>query len=197
MAPPMLPIFRSAGQLAVLAELFTGREPERSIGELAQRTGVPQATVSREVTRLVEAGLLADRDVGRTRLVHARVESPIHAELTALLVKVAGPLAVLGELLADVPGIEQAYVYGSWARRHHGEAGDEPADIDVLLVAEGADPLDTARRARAAADAATERLGRDVTISVLTPSEWASGQSGSVRSVRESPLVPIDVEHRR
>jgi hypothetical protein len=45
-APPLLPIFRSAAQLAVLAELFTGSARELSIGELARRTGVPQATVS-------------------------------------------------------------------------------------------------------------------------------------------------------
>jgi hypothetical protein len=157
---------------------------------------VPQATVSREVARLVEAGILAGRDVGRTRLVRPRVESPIHGELEALLIKVAGPPAVLGEVLADIPGIDQAYIYGSWARRHRGEAGDEPADIDVLLVADGPDPLDTARRARTAADTAVGRLGRDVTISVLTSAEWADGQGGFVRAVRESPLVPIEIGRR-
>lgn len=188
-APPLLPIFRSAAQLAVLTELFTGAAPEHSIGDLARRTGVPQATVSREVARLVEAGLLADREVGRTRLVRARVESPIHTELTALLLKVAGPPVVLAELLADVPGVHDAYVYGSWARRHLGEPGDEPADIDVLVIGDAS----AVRPAREAADAATERLGRDVTVSVLSPEEWAGGTSGFVRAVRESPLVRISL----
>ena len=195
-APPLLPIFRSAAQLSVLTELFTGRAPELSIGDLAQRTGVPQATVSREVARLVAAGILTGRDVGRTRLVRPRVESPIHTELEALLMKVAGPPAVLGEVLTDVPGVAEAYIYGSWARRRRGEVGDEPADIDVLLVADGPDPLDTARRARSAADLATERLGRDVTVSVLTPAEWSDGEGGFVRTVRESPLVPIEIGRR-
>lgn len=189
-APPLLPIFRSAAQLAVLTELFTGAAAEHSIGELARRTGVPQATVSREVARLVDAGLLADREVGRTRLVRTRVESPIHAELTALLLKVAGPPVVLAELLADVPGVHEAFVHGSWARRHLGEPGDEPADIDVLVIGDAA----TVRPARAAADAATERLGRDVTVSVLTPEEWAAGTSGLVRAVRESPLVRVPID---
>jgi predicted nucleotidyltransferase len=195
-APPLLPIFRSAAQLAVLAELFTGSARELSIGELARRTGVPQATVSREVARLVGAGILADRDVGRTRLVSARAESPIHAELTALLLKVAGPPAVLRELLTDVAGVREAYIYGSWARRQHGEPGDEPADIDVLVVADDGpddDRAATVRRVRAVADEATDRLGRDVTVSVLTPLEWTEGRGGFVRSVRDSPLVPLDL----
>lgn len=188
-APPLLPIFRSAAQLALLTELFTGAAPERSIGELAARADVPQATVSREVARLVAAGLLSDREVGRTRLVRARSESPIHAELSALLLKVAGPPVVLAELLAEVPGVREAFVYGSWARRRLGEPGDEPADIDVLVVG---DPS-AVRGARDAADAATARLGRDVSVSVLSPQEWAHGTSGFVRAVRESPRVPIDV----
>jgi predicted nucleotidyltransferase len=195
--PPLLPIFRSAAQLAVLAELFTGSARELAIGELARRTGVPQATVSREVARLVAAGILADREIGRTRLVSARADSPIHAELSALLVKVAGPPAVVSELLTGVPGVREAYIYGSWARRQHGEPGDEPADIDVLVVADD-DPAQedhaaTVRRVRAVADEATDRLGRDVTVSVLTPAEWAEGRGGFVRSVRDSPLVPLDL----
>lgn len=191
--PPLLPIFRSAAQLRVLAELFTGPEPELSIGDLARRTGVPQATVSREVSRLVDAGILGDREVGRTRLVRARTESPIHGELRALLIKVAGAPTVLSELLSTVPGVREAYIYGSWARRHLGEPGDEPADIDVLLVADADDRIAAVRHARTAADEATERLGRDVTISTLTPAEWAGASSGFVRSVRTSPLVPLDL----
>ena len=190
-APPLLPIFRSAAQLAVLTELFTGAVRELSIGELARRTGTPQATVSREVDRLVAAGLLTDRPIGRTRLVSARAASPIHDELAALLTKVAGPPAVLRELLAGVPGIREAYIYGSWARRFHGEPGDEPVDIDVLVVVES-DRADV-RAIRTATDEATQRLGRDVTATVLTPQEWTDGGSGFLRTVRDSPLVPIEV----
>jgi DNA-binding transcriptional ArsR family regulator len=190
-APPLLPIFRSAAQLRVLAELFTGRAPELSVGDLARRTGVPQATVSREVARLAAAGLVEDREVGRSRLVRARAASPVHGELTALLTKVAGPPAVLGDLLRGVPGVREGYIYGSWARRWHGEPGDEPADIDVLVVSD-AGP-DAVRAARTAADAAGERLGRDVTVTVLDPREWAEGISGFLTAVRGSPRVALDL----
>jgi DNA-binding transcriptional ArsR family regulator len=189
--PPLLPIFRSSAQLAVLAELFTGPEPELSVGELARRADVPQATVSREVARLVAAGILADREIGRTRLVRAATESPIHKELAALLLKVAGPPAVLGELLAGHPDVEEAYIYGSWARRHRGEPGDEPADIDVVVVSTGG--ADAVRRLRGVADEATERLGRDVTVSVLSPQEWERPGSGFVSTMRGSALVPVTV----
>lgn len=33
-----------------------------------------------------------------------------------------------------MPGIESAYIYGSWARRYAGEPGGQPQDIDVTVL---------------------------------------------------------------
>ncbi len=60
-----------------------------------------------------------------------------------------GPVAVLGELLASVPGVAEAYVYGSWAARYRGQAGDVPRDVDVLVIGD-ADEDDLYEAARAA-----------------------------------------------
>ena len=45
------------------------------------------------------------------------------APLRQLVTIALGPAAVLARGLADVPGIEAAFVFGSWARRALGEAG--------------------------------------------------------------------------
>jgi hypothetical protein len=50
----------------------------------------------------------------------------------ALLALIHGPTALLGHLLADLPGVEQASVYGSWAARYLGEAGPIPVASGML-----------------------------------------------------------------
>jgi hypothetical protein len=46
----------------------------------------------------------------------------------------SGPQYVIGQQLAEVDGISEAFVYGSWAARFHGEPGALPNDIDALIV---------------------------------------------------------------
>ena len=48
---------------------------EFTITELARRLSVPQSTVSGEVRRLTDAGILAARAVGRARLVRANASA--------------------------------------------------------------------------------------------------------------------------
>lgn len=121
-----MPLFRSEHQLHLLGELFIYASDARSVSELSDVTGIPQATISREVARLEEAGLLRSSRRGRLRLVEADDRLPYHHELRALLLKTIGPVAVLAHKLAEVAGIDQALIFGSWAARYHGEPGPAP-----------------------------------------------------------------------
>jgi DNA-binding transcriptional ArsR family regulator len=183
--PALLPIFRSRNQLRLLGYLFVHAETGISIAELERRTGIPQQTISREVDRLAEAGLLSVRSSGR-RLVASNTGSPYFAELQALLLKAAGPAVLLSDALADVPGIREGHVFGSWARRYHGEPGLSPADVDVVVVGD-ADPD--------AVDAVCievgRRLGLEVNAVVLSDAEWEGRASGFLRQLREGPLVQV------
>jgi predicted nucleotidyltransferase len=157
-----------------------------SIAELERRTGIPQQTISREVERLSKAGLLAVRSVGRTKLVEANADSPYFTELRGLLLKASGPAVVLGDRLAGVSGITDAYVFGSWARRYEGEVGAPPADVDVLIVGD-ADP----DAVEAACVEAGRQLGLEVNPVVLSEEEWRRSRSGFVRQVRSGSLVRL------
>jgi DNA-binding IclR family transcriptional regulator len=46
-----------------------------SVTDLAGRAGLAYSTAHREVARLREAGILAERSVGRTRLIRANLGS--------------------------------------------------------------------------------------------------------------------------
>ncbi len=188
-APPRLaPIFRSDTQLQILGATYL--EPERrfSIRELVKRSGRPQPTVAREVDRLAEAGLLGTELRSGRRSVWASTTSPIFDELHSILLKTLGPKTVLETQLRGLPGVDRALIYGSWARRYHGDPGPLPQDVDLMIIG----TADVAE-IRAEADSASRKLGRDVNATVLTASEWDESPSAFAAHLGSEPLVELDL----
>jgi predicted nucleotidyltransferase len=134
----------------------------------------------------LRAGLLRDRRVGRLHFVSPDRANPYFPELAGLLLKAQGPRSVLAERLAGIDGIEEAYLYGSWARRYEGESGAPPGDIDVVII--GEPDVDEVYEVCRAAGAV---LGQEVNPVVLTREEWRARRSGFVREVRRGPLVAV------
>jgi predicted nucleotidyltransferase len=172
--------------MSLLGRLFLHPEREQTIAELQEATGVPQQTVSREVSRLIGAGVLAGRRVGRLHFVKPNQASPYFPELAGLLLKALGPRSVLAERFCSLDGIEEAYLFGSWARRYQGEPGLPPGDIDVVVI--GRPDVDAVYEACREAGGA---LGQEVNPVVLTPAEWRSSRSGFVQELRKGALVPL------
>ncbi len=185
-APSLLPIFRSIQQLQLIGYLMVHSGSAFSIADLQRRIGIPQQTLSREVERLTRAGLVSSRTMGRMKLVEANAGSPYFPELRSLLLKAIGPATVLAERLAKVSGIEEAYVFGSWARRYGGELGAAPQDVDVLVIGD-ADP-DSVEHACVTAQ---RRLGMEINPVILSRDEWERGTSGFLRQLRKGPLIPL------
>ena len=114
----------------------------------------------------------------------------VSGPLAELLAVTYGPTAVLGELLASVPGVKEAYVYGSWAARYRGAGGDVPRDVDVLVVgdADDDDLFDAARTAE-------RTLGREVNIRRVSSQAWQEpGSDPFLSSLRSRPLVRLELQ---
>jgi hypothetical protein len=186
--PPLVPIFRSDTQLQILGATYLEPERQFTIPDLVQRARRPQPTIAREVERLTEAGLLESELRNGRRTVWAASSSPIFDELRSILLKTIGPKAVLEEGFTGLRGVNHAMIYGSWARRYHGESGPLPQDVDLLIIGAG-----SVGEIRAAADIATRKLGRDVNVTVLTPAEWDAAESGFITHVKDGPLVELDL----
>ncbi|MFN2517679.1 MAG: ArsR family transcriptional regulator [Jatrophihabitantaceae bacterium] len=146
--------------------------------------------MAREVERLVQGGLLETELRSGRRSVWANTTSPIFDELHSILLKTIGPKAVLETQLRGLPGVNRALIYGSWARRYHGEAGALPQDVDLMVIGNG-----DVNKIRSEADIASRRLGRDVNVTVLTPGEWEQGTSGFIAQLKVAPLVELEL-HR-
>ena len=189
-ASALLPLLRSPLLGELLAWLFLHPDESSSLTELARRFGVSQSTISREADRLATAGLIQETRPGNLRLLRANLDSPLARPLGDLLALTYGPIAILGDLLAPVAGVDAAYIYGSWAARYRGEPGPTPRDVDVLVVGE-ADEDDLFDAARAA----ERRLGREVNVHRVTAGAWDSpGDDPFLASVRSRSLVPIDLQ---
>ncbi len=185
--PSLLPILRSQQQAEILTLLLGDPDRELSLTEISQLTGAPHPSVYREVQRAEQAGLVASRKVGNTRLVRADTRSPYFAGLAEVLTRAFGVPAVLTEVLRPVGGIDDAYVYGSWAARHDGEPGRRPvADIDVLIL--GDPDRDQLYEALASAE---QKLGREVQATIRD-SRWLTAGTGSFHeSVTSRPLLKL------
>jgi DNA-binding transcriptional ArsR family regulator len=186
-APSLLPILRSQQQGEILALLLGDPDLELSLTEISRRTGAPHPSVYREVQRAEETGLVTSRKIGNVRLVRANTDSPYYAGLAEVLTRAFGVPAVLADGLRAVSGINEAYIYGSWAARHAGQNGPRPVgDIDVLVL--GKPDRD---RLYAAVSAAEERLGRPVQVTVRE-ADWLKSGSGSFHeSLASRPMLKV------
>ena len=149
---------------------------------------MPLTTLQREAQRLVVAGILQDRTVGRARLLRANLSNPAAVPLTQLLAVTFGPETFIGEEF-DLTNVQQVLIYGSWADRYHGTPGPPPHDVDVLVIGspDRADVYDAADRAQA-------RLGMQVNPIIRTLEQWASQTDSLVLQIKASPMVDVTAQ---
>lgn len=183
-APLLAPIFRSDGQARLLAELFLG-DPASSLTELSERTNLAYGTVHREVGRLLDAGILTEQHVGRTRLVSPNRDGPLYEPLLQILLVSTGPVPLLTQELADIPGVEAAFLFGSFAARTLGAEGAPPGDIDVMVVG-----TPNAELVYDACDHVAEKVHRPVNPTILTEQEIQQ-ETGFHQQIRASPIISI------
>jgi DNA-binding transcriptional ArsR family regulator len=188
-APRLLPVLRSQHQADLLTLLLLHPDQEYTIAELAQRLSIPQSTVSGEVRRLADAGILAVRPVGRARLVSANLNSRLVEPLTELLTLTYGPHVVIADEFASLQDVVLVVIFGSWAARYHGQRGRPPNDVDVLVVGR---PDRVAMYA--AAERAESRLGQPVNPTICSPDQWAHPTEPFIREIKSASYVPV-IDH--
>ena len=184
----LLPVLRGQTQARLLAALLLQPGREASISEIAREIETNSGNVHGEVERLVSAGILADRRVGRTRLVRD-AGSAYSKPLADLLVLAYGPKTLLENALGPVRSIEAAYLFGSWAARYSGEQGPPPNDIDLLVI--GAPDRDDVHDI---ASTVAARLHREVQVVFRTQRAWQETNDAFAATLRSRPMVQLDLD---
>jgi len=170
--------------------LFAGPDTELAIGELAD---VAQATASREVARLAAHGIVAVRALGRNTFVAPNWNLPWAQELRSILAQTVGVPGRARDALAGLAGVEEAFIFGSWAVRYRGEPGSAQRDVDRLVIGDVA--VRGVRVACRGVRSGAARRGQS-----CRGRSWGVGRLSRanpfVEQVRLSALVPVTAERK-
>lgn len=154
-------LFSSGLRVRILAHLFSNPGEDFHVRLMASRLGGPVGTTGRELIRLEKAGILASRPVGNQKRYCLAKDSPINEDLGRIFLKITGIGAELRDALGKIPGLELAFIYGSYAG---GEA--RPAsDIDLMVIGGVSD-----RQIAPVVGQVERRLKREVNYTLFTRS---------------------------
>lgn len=164
-------------------------DPQRAftLTELSKEVGVSLPTVQREVVRAAGTGVVSVGVVGRARQIRANTASPYFEPLARLLLLAFGPLSVVREHMAAIPGTDEILIFGSWAARYLGQSGEPPRDLDVLVI--GSPDRDAFY---AAADRIERIIAMPVQVTFRTAEQWRRhGDDPFLTEVRKRALVGV------
>ncbi|MCX5781092.1 MAG: nucleotidyltransferase domain-containing protein [Elusimicrobia bacterium] len=121
---------RSKIEKKLLTYFFLNEERRSYTNELARTIGEDPKNVHRILLRLLETDILKSEYQGKERYFFANTASPLYSEYKKIFQKTYGVEQELTKILKKIPGIKEAYIYGSYAKNRMGAF----SDIDILTV---------------------------------------------------------------
>jgi len=175
----------SEARKRLLVYCFTNPSARHHLRDLAERLGIDPSNLSKELRRLEREGLFRSEVSGRQKYFHLNREYPLFHEVRSIVAKTIGAVPLLAQSLNKIEGIEEAYLYGSFARNQQ----DTASDIDVLVI--GMPKSDILAEA---VQKLERQLGREINYTVLTRKELESRRNHKdtfVENVWHNKRVPL------
>ena len=167
---------RSKARQRLLLYYFTNPTARHHLRDLAERLSVDPSNLSKELGRLEREGLFRSEVSGRQKYFQLNRKYSLFNEVRRIVAKTIGAGPLLAQSLEKIEGIEEAYLYGSFARNQQ----DAVSDIDVLVIGRPGD------EALAEAVLKLERqLGREINYTVLSRRELEA------RRARKDTLLAV------
>jgi predicted nucleotidyltransferase len=141
-------------------------QPDRAfhVREIARQTGTMTGTLTRELGKLTETGVLLKKRVGNQVQYFANRDCPIFEELASILRKTSGLTDVLAEALRPVASrVVASFVFGSMA---NGKASPF-SDVDLMIIGDA-----TFGEVVELLQPAQETLGREINPKLYSVPEW-------------------------
>ena len=117
---------------AVLGYLFLHENAELYVNEMARKFSLDDGNLSRKLKQLAQEGILKCRDSANSCYYSLNREYPLLKEYKGIVLKTIGVEQKLRDALSVVKGVEQAFIFGSYAKG----SMDAASDIDLLVVGE-------------------------------------------------------------
>lgn len=121
---------RSKITQAVLGYFMLHEDAELYVNEISRRLGLDDGNLSRKLRELERVGLFKSRERGNERYYSLNDSFPLLKEYRRIILKTVGIEKTLQDALRRLPGLERAYLFGSYAANRM----DPASDIDLLVV---------------------------------------------------------------
>ncbi len=156
---------RSKARQRLLTYYFTNPVARHHLRDLADRLHIDPSNLSRELRRLEQDGLFRSEVSGRQKYFRLNRQYPLFREVRSIVAKTIGAVPLIAQSVKSIAGLEEAYLYGSFAA----DQQDAASDIDLLVIG--------TPRGEALAEAMQKlerQLGREVNYTVLSRGEYES-----------------------
>lgn|SRR3989338_6680179 len=168
----------------VLTLFFLNPAAAYYLRELARRLECSVGALARELQRFSREGLLLREARGREVFYRLNQTHPLFREIKGIVEKTRGIPVRLAEGLRPIAAIQQAFLYGSFAR---GVLAAQ-SDLDLLLVGQETPAATALLRSLEA------RFGRTINVAIYPPAEFERkrrDRSEFLFEVMRGPLLPV------
>jgi predicted nucleotidyltransferase len=121
---------RSKHTKAILGYMFLHEDAELYVSEMARKFSLDDGNLSRKLKELEREGVLKCCERGGASYYSLNRNYPLLKEYKGIVLKTIGLEQKLRDVLSGIPGIEQAFIFGSYA----GGTMDAASDIDLLVI---------------------------------------------------------------
>ena len=121
---------RSKITKAVLSYFILHDYARMYVLEIARRLHLDGSNLAKKLRELEVEGILKSEERGKERYYSLNKTFPLLKEYKQIILKTVGIEGLLKDLLRDMPGIDEAYLFGSYAK----DQMDSASDIDLLAV---------------------------------------------------------------
>jgi len=121
---------RSKVAIKLLGYYFLNQDADHYINELARLLGLDPKNTETKLKELEKEGLFKSEFRGKERYFFLAKDNPVLEHYRQIFLKTYGIERRLRDILRDIRGIKEAYLFGSYASNKM----DSSSDIDMLAI---------------------------------------------------------------
>ncbi|TAM40595.1 hypothetical protein EPN54_02580 [bacterium] len=121
---------RSKVAIKLLDYYFLNQDADHYINELARLLGLDPKNTETKLKELEKEGLFKSEFRGKQRYFSLAKDSPVLEHYRQIFLKTYGMEKRLKDILQEIKGIKEAYLFGSYATNKM----DSSSDIDILAI---------------------------------------------------------------
>lgn len=123
-------IFKSKARLSLFRLYYTNPDKEYYLRELERILSTPVSIIRKELVSLERSGMFKLTRKANLCYYSLNKDYPLYEELKNIVFKTVGIQGALKGLLLSIPGIETAFIYGSYAK----EQDNAKSDVDLFII---------------------------------------------------------------